>query len=105
MEVGTSRLSQDVQDRLLDSLYLVVEIFAVDVFDQGPVLMTHVSLPQDAILLFGFICRLIYKLRHLRPIKLFRPIRGRDHVNDGIIAIVPEDFALQPQVVEDGIPL
>lgn len=105
VEMCAGRLAEHIKNVVFSFLNLFVEVSAFGVFDQCPVLVAHIGLPKDAVLLLGFVGRLIPTLGDLCSIELLRSICRRHHVDDGIVPIVSQDVSAEAQVIQDCIPL
>ena len=105
MERGTSRFAEDIEDRLFSFINFVIKIATIGIFDEHPIHMSHISLPKSAVFFFCFFGGFVAGFGDVLAVELFSSIRRRDHMDDCIIPIVADNFGVEGQVLEDGVPL
>ena len=104
--MSAGRLSNYIKHRFLCLFDLVVEICALLVADEDPLLMAHVCVPQALILLPRLIQVLIPRLSiDFCLIKRLCAKSSCGQVDDCIVPIVSDLHSGHTQVVHQGLPL
>ena len=104
MEMSSCRLSKSLENSLFSLLNLVFEVYALLVLNEKPLLVPHVSLPDQLVFFLSFIDALVSCLV-AHSIEFLGAICSCDHVNDSVVPIVSDLLSGDSHIIHDCLPL